>query len=231
MRLARKLFLLVGMALTAVAMTATSASAQFEVYDEHNNNEHCPAVVPTPHGATGGCHVEFESVENIVLHAYIPQKVTVMNCEVYFEGRIDELGEGYLTEMVINPPHSGAVACTRAACDEVEGVGNHPEVPWPVHLIEHSAGDEELEMELCLRQIAAGEGGARGWCELHFDFTSLGGHQYRIGQPSGTGDGTEEFCENNPGTGYMGPHPLTPAPTSFEAQFATTGTEEIGILH
>lgn len=203
----------------------------FEVYDESNGNAHCPAVVSSAHGATGGCHIEFAGVGDIPLHAYSPSKVTISNCQIDLEGVIDEGGDGYFTEMLLTPPNSGTLGCTRAACDEELAIDDHRDVPWPFRLIEHGAADEEFELELCTRHITAGEGGIRLWCELHFDFTALGGHQYQIGQAGGSGSGTEELCENSPGTGYTGPHPLASAPASFEAEFETTGTEEVGIVH
>lgn len=218
------------MAIATLAMTASPTSAQFEIVNERNNDEHCPAITVVEHHVEGGCHFELTSV-NFPLHAYIPQKVTVTNCEIYAEGVIDELGEGYITEAHLDPAHTGVVPCTRAACDEVEGVGDHPMLPWPFHLLEHGPGDEAMEAEFCLRTTSGGEGAAGNWCEIHLTFNQTGPHQYELGHLDPDGTGTEAFCENNPGAGYTGPHALTPAPTSIEPHFVTVGTEEIGIIH
>lgn len=232
MRLAPKLLLLAGMALAIFAMTATSACAQLEVFDEHTNDEHCPAVVLVVHDVSGGCHIEFASTVDVPLHASIPQKVTLFNCEWYLEGVIDEAGEGFFTEVHLDPPHAGSVPCTRVACDVVMAPENHPMIPWPFHLREEGVGNEELETELCTRLITSGEDGPRWWCDLHLEVTHTGSHAYELGHlDEVSGGGTTVFCENNPGTGYRGPHEEAPLVTAYEPHFETTGTEEIGIVH
>lgn len=229
MRLARKLFLLAGMALATLAMTASSASAQIEVLTEPQA-DHCPAITAVGHNVSGGCHILFESTVDIPLHAYIPQKVTVSNCEVNLEGVIDENGEGYVTNATLDPPHAGAVPCTREACDE-QIPDPHPTIPWPFHVVEHGAADEEVEAEFCLQGINTE--GPGNWCHVHLEFTEIGDHAYELGHLDGPGDPTEVFCENNPGTGYTGPHALTPAPTSIEPHLETDpqGGHDAEIVH
>ena len=225
MRIARKLFLLTAMALTALAMTATTASAQIEVLEE-DEGHHCPAVTINVHHVEGGCHIEFFSVVDIPLHAYIPAKTTISSCEWYLEGRVDENGEGYIDRIILEPPHAGAVPCTRQACDELTGTQPHPDLPWPFHIREEGVGHEELEMEICLR--AGDEGNTGNWCELHLGFQNEGGHQYEIGGP------VESFCENNPNNpGYDGNHAFLPFPISFEAHLRSdpAGEEDVEVIH
>ena len=223
MRIARKLFLLAIMALAALAMTASSANAQFEVSEETDGVGHCdPIVVESETDVHGGCHVEFSSEgTGIPLHAYVPAKVTISNCEVNLEAQIDEEGEGYVTAISLTPPHGGAVPCTRAACDTTASEQHL----WPFHIREHGPGDEEVEAVFCLRDASTAPGTAGNECEIHLQFSALPGeHQYEIG------DGTETFCENNP------PNPTThddlPAPTSIEAHLISTDdTENVEIVH
>jgi hypothetical protein len=223
MRLARKLFLLTAMAVTALAMTASSASAQIEVSNEITT-EHCSAVSLMPnHIVEGGCHIDFVSPEgeNIPLHAYIPAKTTISDCEVELEGQVGENGEGYVTEAILHDPHPGALApCTRTACDEAD----HKMRPWPFHIREHGPGNEEVEATFCLRDndpdLPEGTQGIQ--CEVHLEFTDLGNHQYEIGHA------TETFCENNAPNPTT--HPTTPVPVSVEVHLIS-GTERVEVAH
>lgn len=235
MRLARKLFLLGAMALAALALAASPASAQFEVTDEVTE-EHCGAITVDNHDVTGGCHVEFEGID-IPLNAYIPAKATISNCEVNLEGQIDENGEGYADEATFDTPDvPTGVPCSRAPCDEDTGAGDEM-VPWPFHLVEHGASDEEIQAEFCLRTITSGEGGPRTWCDIELEFTNRGQHRYEIGHLVGPNDGAEVFCSNNPNANppYTGPHPVLMFPVSIDPHFVThgeaSGTEDVEIIH
>lgn len=235
MRLARKLFLLTAMAVTALALTAVSATAQEtekSAWTEPvpGEPEPCGEVTLDGHDAVGGCHITFQSEETgIPLHAYIPAKTTISNCQVNLEGQIDSDAEGWIDSISLTPTidPTGA-ACTRTECDEA--APSHADLPWPFHVVEHSSGEEEVEAVFCLRAANTAEGTAGNRCEIHLEFTDLGNHDYEIGHA--TGANREAFCENNPPNGTT--HPGLPFPLSFEGHLTTVGTEEAGsveIIH
>ena len=216
MRLARKLFLLAAMAITALAMTAGTANAQIEVLDEPTG-EHCGTVTtPTAHTAAGGCLVEFQSEEEIPLHAYIPGKVTLSDCEVHITARIGEDGEGYVTKALLTEEPGSDVPCTRTPCDEAEP--SHAELLWPIHLRE-AAGEESIEATFCLRPITDPdvEGQGNTPCTVHLEVTDLGNHDYEIGHSP-----SESFCE-----------PGLPFPVSLESLhfLYEEGSDKIEIIH
>lgn len=231
MFLARRLLRLAAAVLATMAFTGGSASAKFEFMAEAGTS-HCSSISVVGHEVSGGCNLEFASIANIPLHAYIPGKVTISNCEWYVRASLDESGEGYVNEVILDPPHDGTVPCTRTACDEVEVAdATHPIIAWPFHLREHGAGGEELEMEFCLRLTSAAEGTSGAWCDIHLEFRSIGAHTNELGRLDAPADPAEVFCENNPGTGYPGPHALTPAPTSIEPHLQTIGTDSFEFFH
>lgn len=230
MFLVRKLLIPLAMALAALAMTASSASAQIEVLTEEDDQP-CPAVTIDVHHVEGGCHVRFHTTVDLPLHVYAPTKMTVSNCEATFEGRVDQSGEGYLTNVVLDPPHAGTTACTRTPCDEAAPA--HTMIPWPFHIREDAPGSEEMELELCLRLVSAGEGGTGSWCDVDFGFADRGGHLQELGRLALGNDPVEVFCENAPGAAYTGPHGDLPAPVSFEPHLQTVpaGDEDVEVVH
>jgi hypothetical protein len=189
MRLARKLFLLGAMAVAALALTAGSASAQFEVLDEDGGGGHCPAVALIPsHGVTGGCELDVRG--KVPLYAHIPAETPISNCFVDLEARIDENGEGYVESAIFTPGAAPPnVPCTRAPCDEANGT----QLPWRFHLDEVAPGDERVEATFCLRTVASGPGGTGTNCEVHLELSDLGSHNYEIGHLA-----QHQFCEGNP---------------------------------
>jgi hypothetical protein len=226
MRLARKLLLLAATALTALAMTALAmtagaASAKIEFLNEATGT-HCGTVTVVGHHVEGGCHVGFASPPgtDIPLHAYIPDKLTIGNCEWSIEGQIDTNGVGYVTDAVLSSPHSGSVPCTRAACDEAEP--SHEMLPWPVQFHEQGPGDEVLEGTFCLRDSSAAEGTTGAECEVHLELTDFGNHQYELGHA------TEVFCENN--LPNRTTHPTLSFPVSIEPHLVS-GEETLEIPH
>jgi hypothetical protein len=220
MRLARKLFLLAAMTLTAMAMSVSAASAQIEVQNESGTTECGLWLIVINHAVNSRCHVEFVSPPgtDIPLHAYIPAKTTISSCELYLEGQIEEGGEGYATQAQLDAPHGGATPCTRAACDEANGTM----IPWPFHIGEHGPSAEDLEMTLCLRDSSTAPGTLGIECEVHLAFTDLGDHQYELGHA------TEVFCENNPPNGTL--HPTLQFPVSIEPHLVS-GQEGIEVVH
>jgi hypothetical protein len=91
--------------------------------------------------------------------------------------------------------------------------------PWPFHIREVGAADEEIQLAFCLRNIDTEEGATGLICEVHLEFTDLGGHQYEIGHA------TETFCENNPPTNPTS-HPTLPSPSSIEAHLISAPSGE-----
>lgn len=223
MRLARKLVLFAVMALMTLAMTASTASAQIEVLDEETD-EHCSEVtLGEAHSVIGGCHIEYQSTGEIPFFTNIPGTgiVQLWSCEFHFEARLDESGAGYVSRAVLTSPPQPSFPCPRTPCDEP----THEELPWPMHL-EEVAGEETLELTLCLRPIEGPyepEGQGNTPCTVHFEVEDLGGHNYEIGHPGEA----EAHCE--PG-GW-------PFDVWFEnAHFLNeedpaTSTEDIEILH
>lgn len=226
MRIARNLLRLMAMAATALALAAASASAQETPKTALTEaGDPCGTVVLVVHDAQGGCHITFQSdLTGIPLHVYIPAKTTIANCFWQLEGQIDTNGEGWIDDIRLSQATSGT--CTRTECDEAEGGPNpHDDIPWPFHVVEHSSGEEELELVLCLRPVSAPEGvGAQ--CEIHLEFSGIGGHDYEVGH--GAGGSREVFCENNPPNGTT--HPTLPFPVSLEGHLTTEGTEESGVI-
>ena len=226
MRFARKLFLLTAMAVAALALTAGAASAQTETpktaFNELSGTP-CGTVTLNVHDAVGGCHITFQSHEvGIPLHAYIPAKTTISNCIVNLEGQIGSNGEGWIDSITLTQPVDPVGTCIRTECDEA--APSHADIPWPFHVVEHSSGEEEVEATFCLRAASAAEGSAGNRCEVHLEFTDLGGHNYEIGHLAGAS--REAFCENNPPNGTT--HPTLPFPLSIEGHLTTVGTQEAG---
>jgi hypothetical protein len=220
---ARILLVLAAAAVTALAMTVSTAAAQDVEVVTEPGGEHCSDVSIVGHVVSGGCHLEGSSSGDVTLHVYIPNKVTISSCEVSLEGRTNGNAEGYITEAILDPPHSGSVPCTRQPCEETTTTP-HEMIPWPAHLREDGPASEEIRTEFCI--VGTSSEGIGSWCELHSSFLDLGGHQYQLG------GGQEEFCENNPGGGYAGPHAVLPAPTSIEAQIQTSGGDEgVELVH
>jgi hypothetical protein len=220
MRLARKLFLLAAMAITALALTATAANAQVEVLEEDGG--HCPPVVVDVHLVSGGCDIEYRSEAHIPLVAYVSgNPVIVSNCRVHLSARVGETGAGYVNAALFsnedpptNPP------CTRAPCDELGRFGFSEMIPWPLHIEENAAGQESIEAEFCLRTIASGEGGAQTRCQVHLPFRQVVTHDHEIG-----GVNSEYFCEVAPiPTSIRNVHLINEVP-------AALSTEDIEVIH
>jgi hypothetical protein len=98
-------------------------------------------------------------------------------------------------------------------------------LPWPFHIREVGAADEEIQLAFCLRNLDAGEGATGLICEVRLEFTDLGDHQYEVGHA------TETFCENNPPTNPT-PYPTLPSPSSTEAHLVPpSGGETVEVVH
>jgi hypothetical protein len=170
---AMKLLMLAATALAALALSATTATAQVTVEDEATESL-CPVVTGGPSGPiAGGCHVEFESEEDVFLLAHIPGvgELPQLNCEVFFEARIGPDGEGYVTEAILNPPHDSSLGgCTREPCMTGDAID-----PWPIHITEDEPSNEEATITFCLSPI--GQMGTKTPCTLDLPLNQDGHHQ------------------------------------------------------
>jgi hypothetical protein len=190
MRLARKLFLLATMIVAALALSASAASAQVHVEQEHGigDNEPCAEI---------GCHFEVKAEVAIPLVLQTAGgPVTLSNCEVHLETRVGEDGTGTVTRITLTnttPPSNPG--CTRTACDTAGGVVT----PWPLSIAE-AAGVETVETTFCLRTIASGPGGAGTMCDVHLPWNDNGSHQYEIG------NNATYSCENLPPVSIQNVH-------------------------
>jgi hypothetical protein len=220
MFLVRKLFLAVVMALTALALSAGTASAQLEVMEEDGG--HCPPVTILAHTVSGGCHVAYQSEGHISLVAYVPNPVVVSGCRWHFDAQIGENGAGYVTAAAFSdesPPTSPP--CTRTPCDEDGPVGNSVMVPWPLTVFEEDIGVESLEMEFCIRTIQSGEGGPQSRCQIHLPVTQTFDHDHEIGAVN-----SEYFCE------VGAPFPVSLRNVHFiNEEPAVQSTEDIELIH
>jgi hypothetical protein len=193
-----RLSLFVAMAVTVFTLSASAASAQVHVEQEHSVglNETCPALVfGTP--TTGGCHFEVKSEVFISLAVQTAGgPVTVFACDWHLEARVAEDGVGTFTRMTLTSPSPPSnPGCTRTACDTAGGVVT----PWPLTIIE-AAGVETLETTICLRTSSSGPGGAGTSCEVHLPWNDNGSHQYEIG------NNASYSCENLPPVSIQNVH-------------------------
>lgn len=176
MRLARKLALLATMAIAALALTATSASAQIEVIDT-NSQQHCS---PGPVHCEVLAHGEVGTV--IQAHLLSGPEVTTSVCEDEFEAEINEDGEGQIEHQIL----TGA-SCPNKPCEatsQISGDGH----PWPVHLREDPVtGEESLAVHFCLEPAG---GGTQSECEInvHLDETAPSDYEFVAGDETCTGN-------------------------------------------
>lgn len=148
MRFARRLLLLVGMAVAAMALSASTAAA--EPVEVQDNGVHCGTLNATGHEVTGGCHFQAISVGDIhlELHSTLGIETTGPACENDFEVRLGGNGEGYVQHFAILP---GDVECGVGvrACSEAEAhaPGNGP---WHTRLEETGTDQVTATVEVCL---------------------------------------------------------------------------------
>jgi hypothetical protein len=164
MRIARKLFLLALTAMAAMALAASTASAQtIQVVQEDQANAHCPAA---PNSTSGGCVVHGTGEIALVGHIF-GIEATASDCNVEFEARLDEDGEGY----AYSAAYTGDAThnCTRTPCG----------LPWRIHgeeLGAASAEQETLTVEFCARPSS----GSDNRCLTDVPISDTGDHDYRL---------------------------------------------------
>jgi hypothetical protein len=167
MNIARKLVLLALAAVVATAFAASTASAQTIEIVRESNNAHCPIVQTSDNG---GCLIR--GVGEVALVGHIPQfgiEVTASDCNVTFEGRIDEDGEGYIYGATYSG--DGAHNCTRVPCG----------LPWRIHGEELGGSQERLEVEFCADpDNPAVPDADDNRCLTSIPFSDVGDHAYRF---------------------------------------------------
>jgi hypothetical protein len=209
MRIARKPMPLAMLVIAATALAAPSAFAQTEP-ELHNqtprllvaqevhaaNDALCPIVVPSPPPnpsplfTAGGCRVH-TSAPDVVLATHLSAggtEVVISTCNIEFDKRIDDSGEGYAVHQELTPATQGI--CTRRACGQVTpptgegrawtGYGQETEVAG-------QGPREQLVALFCIEPISD----PGPWhCEVTVPVTQAGTHRYQLHANDASGHGT-----------------------------------------
>jgi hypothetical protein len=166
MNIARKLVLLALAAMATMAFAASTASAQSIEIVRESNNAHCTAV---PNSTTGGCLIRGVGEIALVGHVIFGIEATASDCNVTFEGRVDEDGEGYVYSATY--AGDGSHSCTRTPCG----------LPWRAHGEELGGSQERLEVEFCADpDNPASPGTNDNRCFTSVPLTDAGDHAYRL---------------------------------------------------
>ncbi len=218
MCLARKLLVFAATAITALALTAGTASAQLEIQDEETSGQ-CSEVSLVGHVVEGGCHVEFQSEEHITFVIYFPVPIAQFTCNWHLDAWIGANGSGYVTQAALTDEFPPADRdCLHEPCDEP----THEMIPWPIQISE-AAGAEIVELDFCYRLISFDEEGGNGTrCELHLPLSVEVNHSYAFGNHD------EYACE----IPVFPPLPATFQDVDFiNEDPPDQGTEDIEIIH
>ena len=170
MSLVYTLLLLVLTALAAIALSATTASAQLiEVHHEGTGN-HCGDTVVVDHEADGECLIAAHDVQSP--HLPFPGVLlsaggqTLSACHWEFEGYVGEDGSGSITHQsltdVVFPPILPPDTCQITPCVEA---GSSQE-PWPLQVREE-AGVETMRFTWCVNNMG---------CTIDVTIVQMGHH-------------------------------------------------------
>jgi hypothetical protein len=178
MRFARRLVLLAVAAIATMALMASSAQA-LEIATE-SNGVHCVPVTPnnaepfiTTGTGGGGCLYRAHSIGTVELSSF----GQMVECNMVLEGRINELGEGYIYSVSFTGCTPFAVVpCT------INGVMENWIVHWNAEV-----GANVKEVRLCVVAL-----GVTIRCHLFLNVSENPLHRY----PFNTG-GVHRFCEGN----------------------------------
>ena len=155
MRIARKLALLLAMAIAATAFAASNASAiePVTIAEEDGNLCTTPCTI----------HVVGESSLR-AFHAFV-----ISSCIDEFHGDINANGTGEITQWTGVTGHIQSPGCTREMCTDPDPAGD-PE-HWPIEGTEEVDENEALMfVEFCLTPIAS-HGSPESRCEVPVDVT------------------------------------------------------------
>jgi hypothetical protein len=163
MRIARKVFLLCAMALVAMALGASTASADSPIEVQTEAGVHCNPCVVT---ATGESHLNLFGGR-------------VSTCEDTFTAEVFEDGTGHIAyvnenhHVTIPPPPT---ACTRIACN---GVGEpQTERTFDITSAEETAPNQgQMLVDFCL-DASSSPGGTGTHCTADVLVNDLGNHDY-----------------------------------------------------
>lgn len=154
MRIARILGAAALTALTALALTATSANAQIDVTDEATGDPCDPVTIenpgPPPHTVHGGCEILAEGEVELEGHLFGIEQIA-SDCIVEFEAHIDNAGEGWVDEAEFHDHPDPA--CERVPCEAEPNIME----AWPIHGEENAPGNEVLHAEFCVVNVSNGD--------------------------------------------------------------------------
>lgn len=154
-----KLSKLLAIAVAAMALVPSWASAQESVELRQETGEHCPSEVnDVDHLPSDvACSINAEQVVGTTLdlyqHVMGVGEVRFTQCRSHFEGAFNENGQGYLYDQIIEED----AVCGREPCEESEyppSPNPHRNLAWPAQISEAGpTGTEEetLRMTFCLR--------------------------------------------------------------------------------
>ncbi|HYJ00291.1 MAG TPA: hypothetical protein VEX36_11540 [Thermoleophilaceae bacterium] len=198
MRIARKLTLLATMAIAAAALAAPPVLAQAEpelhvsvprlvtVQEIHAATDTaCPATapqpapVPSPIATTGGCRQHY-TAPSMVLVSHLSAggvEVTVSDCSIEFDMRLDAAAEGWISHQELTGP---ANVCTRKACGQITPPTSEGRA-WTVYLKEiEVAGQgpmEQMVVLICTEDLATP---GASHCEVTIPMSQAAPHRYRF---------------------------------------------------
>jgi hypothetical protein len=165
MRLARKLVLLVAMALAAMALTAGAANAQEEPVEVTDEVTHCSLN-------TANCAVHVEGTSSLQLVLFGVNQGVISACTDEFVAQLGENGAGNITSYTNNAGPSSP--CTRIKCNEVGE-------DWPITNTGEYTGAQADEGHLTVRfclDAADNPGGAGTHCNAEIQVENHGNHKY-----------------------------------------------------
>ncbi len=170
---ALKLVLTAAMAMTAMAMTAGTASAQEEPVDVFNEPSGTPCST-----ATGNCDHHFVGSSVVTQHVFGSESQAT-SCDDEFVARLGPNGNGTIPTYTNNAP---VAPCNRIKCNDVgEGPG---EATWPVtNTGEYAAGSPTLDGHLTYRfclDLASNPNGTGTHCTIEVDVDATATHRYRF---------------------------------------------------
>lgn len=173
MRTARKLVLLLVVAVGSMAFMASTAAAQIEVNDEATGNP-CPEVTQDDdHLVDGGCETHVSTEDPMVFRNHVAGlgEVIFATCTVEFTLRIQASGHGLAHDITL-----GGGACGLEPCDE--GV-THLNFAW-IFSTSEFAGIPGSALTFCIRPATAAEGNSANECLIGQTIVVDNNHTYEF---------------------------------------------------
>lgn len=164
MSLIRTLTAIAVATLSALALTAPTASAQHEPV----------AVVQEPGDQPcDPCYILAEDTRETTITSHVfGNEIPQFSCNAALEGEIYDGGEGSVLNSEITL--IGGAGCFKEPCTGID---------WPSHVEEHGPGDLRMSLTFCLQNIGGGGGST---CDLSLDVGDLGEHAYELDSPDRT---------------------------------------------